>query len=141
MWNQIECFRIEEAINYPDKWVIKPVHENFHLDSTTGSFNLIMGRVLGLSYAQYLRFCRDICGAEIYGKNIKYPVAYFKRGATLNRLVGLLNSRANLILWERNHPDWQEHQEWLNKLDSMTKLAHTLAENPTKNGPAPSEEN
>lgn len=111
MVKKVECFKIDESPNYPGKWVIRPVHENFHLERTNGSFNLIAARLMNLSYAQYLRFCRDICGAEIYGKNTKYPIAYFKNTPVLGQLVRLLNNRANLVLWEREHPDWQAHAQ------------------------------
>lgn len=122
---QIKCFEIEESPYNPGKWMICPVHENFHLTSTSGSYNLICARLMNLSYAQYLRFCRDICGAEIIGKNTKYPVAYFSRGERLQALCRLLNSRANLVLWCREHPDWRQHQiqlaEWEAKHNVFNK--------------------
>ena len=107
--NRVECFRAEEAPHNPGKYFICPVHENFHLEHTKGSFNVIAARVMNLSYAQYLRFCRDLCKAEIVGKGSMYPIPYFKRGEMLNMLVRTLNTRANLILWEREHPDWEKH--------------------------------
>ena len=116
-----ECFRIEEAPTNPGKYMIRPVHENFLLKSTTGSFNIICARLMNLSYAQYLRFCRDLCGAMIVGKNHKYPVAYFDRGERTQALCRLLNSRANLILWNRDHPDWKKHAEELEKFKREIK--------------------
>lgn len=108
-----ECFKIEESPYNPGKFMIVPVHENFYLNYTEGSFNIICARLMNLSYAQYLRFCRDICGAQIVGKNLQYPVAYFERGDRVQALCRLLNSRANLILWNREHPDWEKHQQEL----------------------------
>ena len=32
---------------------------------------------------------------------------------TTNAFVRLLNSRMNLVVWEREHPDWREHQDYL----------------------------
>lgn len=127
MWKKIVCFTTEESPLYPGKWVIRPIHDNFHLEHTEGSFNLIMARLFNLSYAQYLRFCRDICGAEIYGKNKKYPVAYFQKTAVLDQLVRLLNNRANLVLWERENPDWEQHQVELlskQKLVNEARVPH-----------------
>ena len=106
---KVKCFIKDESASHPGKWIVRPVHENFHLGETTGSYNLICARLLGLSYAQYLRMCRDCFGAEIIGKGSKYPVAYFKRGEELESLIALLNMRANLVLWEREHPDFEEH--------------------------------
>ena len=110
---QKQCFKVEESPYNPGKYVITPIHENFCLKHTTGSYNIICARLMNLSYAQYLRFCRDLCGAEIVGKNAKYPIAYFPRGERVQALCRLLNSRANLVLWCQEHPDWREHQQEL----------------------------
>lgn len=118
---KVECFRLTESPYNPGKWLIEPIHENFLLKYTEGSYNIIAARLLNLSYAQYLRFCRDICGAEIIGKGHKYPMAYFKKDGRSSILVRLLNNRANLILWNRDHPDWYEHQEELLAQD-MTSI-------------------
>lgn len=106
---KVKCFIRDESASYPGKWMIRPVHENFHLDSTNGSFNVICARLMGLTYPQYLRMCRDCFGAEIIGKNSNYPVAYFKRSKELDALIDNLNARANMVLWEREHPDFEEH--------------------------------
>lgn len=116
MIDKVECFIIEESMSVPGKAVISPVHEKFYLNGISkegGSYNIICARLMGLSYAQYLRFCRDCLGAEITGKGHLYPVAHFPRGAVLYQFVKLLNNRANLILWERNNPDWEQHQTLL----------------------------
>lgn len=106
-------FTRDESAAHPGKWVIRPVHENFHLDSTTGSFNVICARLLSISYADYLRLCRDEFGAEIIGKNSSYPVAYFKRSKELDALIDLLNARAKAVLWMREHPDHTAHAEYV----------------------------
>jgi hypothetical protein len=106
---KIKCFYKEESASQPGKFVIRPAHENFHLNYAEGSYNLICARLFGISYPQFLRMCRDCFGAEIIGKNSMYPVAYFKRSKELDDLVEQLNSRANYILWERDHPNFEEH--------------------------------
>ena len=110
---KIKCFVREESPYYPGKYTIRPIHEAFHLDSTEGSFNLICARLFGIEYADYLRMCRDHFGAEIIGKGSMYPVAYFKFSKQLNDLIDGLNARANLVLWEREHPDFEEHSEYV----------------------------
>ena len=110
---KIKCFEREESASYPGKYIIRPIHDNFHLDYTEGSFNLICARLMGLSYADYLRMCRDCFGAEIIGKGSLYPVAYFKFSKQLNDLIDGLNARANIVLWEREHPDFEEHAEYV----------------------------
>ena len=110
---KVKCFEREESASYPGKYIIRPIHDNFHLDYTEGSFNLICARLFGLSYPQFLRMCRDCFGAEIIGKGSLYPVAYFKFSKQLNDLIDGLNARANLILWEREHPDFEEHADYV----------------------------
>lgn len=110
---KVKCFEREESASYPGKYIIRPIHDNFHLDYTEGSFNIICARLMGLSYADYLRMCRDCFGAEIIGKGSLYPVAYFKFSKQLNDLIDGLNARANIVLWEREHPDFEEHAEYV----------------------------
>lgn len=110
---KVKCFVKEESASHPGKWMIRPVYDNFYLDSTEGSFNLICARLMNLTYPQYLRMCRDCFGAEIIGKDSNYPVAYFKRSEELDGLIALLNMRANLVLWEREHPDFEEHAAYV----------------------------
>ena len=110
---KVKCFKREESASYPGKYIIRPIHESFHLDHTEGSFNLICARLFGIGYADYLRMCRDRFGAEIIGKGSNYPVAYFSLSQELLDLVEMLNSRAQFVLWEREHPDFEEHAAYV----------------------------
>lgn len=111
--NRVRCFVREESATQPGRYMIKPVHESFHLYNTEGSFNVVCARLFGLPYADYLRMCRDCFGAEIIGKGSQYPVAYFKFSKGLQDLLDQLNARANLVLWEREHPDFEEHAAYV----------------------------
>lgn len=106
---KIECFKFEESENIPNTVRIVPIHENFHLDSTNGSFNIIFARLMGLTYANYLRMCRDVLGAQIVGKNQLYPVAYFTRGSVADEFLKVLNNKANLVLADRRIKEYENH--------------------------------
>ena len=110
---KVKVFYRDESATQPGKYLIRADQDKFHLDSTEGSFNVICARLMGLTYAQYLRMCRDCFGAEIIGKGDTYPVAYFKPSQELQDLLDNLNVRANLVLWEREHPDFEEHAEYV----------------------------
>lgn len=110
---KIKVFYRDECPNQPGKYMIRADLDKFHLEYTEGSFNIIGARLMGLTYAQYLRMCRDCFGAEIIGKDSMYPVAYFKLSQGLNDLIDQLNARANFVLWEREHPDFEEHAEYV----------------------------
>ena len=92
-------FICEETPYYPGKYIVRPVHCNLPLTYTEGSYNLLAARLMNLGYADYLRMCRDLYGAEIIGKNTMYPIAYFS-GETdkAKELVKILNKRAECVL-------------------------------------------
>lgn len=110
---KVEYFTLEESPYRPGRYTIRINFDKLPHMTTTGSYNLLFARLMNLSYAQYLRMCRDLLCAEIVGKNSVYPVAYFVKNIHVVAFVRLLNSRMNLIMWEREHPDWREHQEFL----------------------------
>lgn len=107
-------FGYSESAFYPGKYTIDILdYEGLHLNHTTGSYNVFFARLLDMSYATWLRFCRDMFGAELVGKNSLYVVPYFKKDEKLVTLVSMLNSQANLVIWEREHPDFGEHIDYL----------------------------
>ena len=110
---KIKVFYRDESASYPGKYMIRADLEKFYLNYTEGSYNVIQARLMGLTYAQYLRMCRDCFGAEIIGKGSTYPVPYFKLSKELNDLIEQLNARANLVLWEREHPDFEQHVQYV----------------------------
>lgn len=110
---KIKIFYREEGPYYPGKYRIAINHDLFHCESTTGSFNILPARLSGLMYSDYLRMCRDCFGAEIIGKGSMYPVAYFKRSTELDALIEFLNVQASLVLWEREHPDFDSHADYV----------------------------
>lgn len=110
---KVEYFKLEESPYRPGKYTITIDFDKLPQMSTTGSYNILFARLMNLSYAQYLRFCRDMIGAELVGKGHIYPVAYFSKTINSVAFVRLLNTRMNLIVWEREHPDWREHQDYL----------------------------
>jgi hypothetical protein len=117
--NKVKIFYREESASYPGKYIIRVDLDKFHLNYTEGSYNVIGARLMGLTYAQYLRLCRDCFGAEIIGKDSTYPVAYFKLSDGLNNLLDQLNARANLVLWEREHPDFNKHIDYVKEKNPL----------------------
>ena len=95
MTNKI--FFLDESPYQPGKYTIRMNFDLLPSMTTSGSFNLLPARLLNLSYADYLRFCRDVYKAEIIGKNSMYPVAYFKNDAATGELIRTLNERISQI--------------------------------------------
>lgn len=121
-------FTLEESASQPGKYTIAIDFDKLGTMRTTGSFNLLFARLMNMEYARYLRFCRDVVGAEIVGKGRAYPVAYFRKTINTNVFIRLLNSRMNLVMWERNHPDWREHQEYLKQKEEARQQRMTNRE-------------
>ena len=117
---KIKIFYRDESASFPGKYVIRADHDAFHLNYTEGSFGIIGARLMGLTYADYLRMCRDIYGAEIVGKGSVYPYPVFKFSKELEDLINQLNARANLVLWEREHPDFEEHAAFVKEKNNRS---------------------
>ena len=108
-----KIFYRDESATQPGKYMIRVDLDKFHLNSTDGSFNIIGARLMGLTYAQYLRMCRDEFGAKIIGKGSMYPYPVFKLSQGLQDLIDQLNARASLVLWEREHPNFEKHANYV----------------------------
>lgn len=100
-------FYLDESPIYKNKYIIRMSHEQSVLlfpNGTNGSYAIFPARLLNLSYAQYLRYCRDKIGAELIGKNKRYVTPYFDNSPEAKQLVKLLNARMEFIVNERKYP-------------------------------------
>ena len=72
--------------------------DKVHIGPTSGSRNVFMARLMNLSWANFLRLCRDKYGAKLIGKQSIYVVPYFPIGETGGReLCKELNARMALV--------------------------------------------
>lgn len=83
------------------KFLLRPNYPLLPLKGTKGSYNLLASRLMNLSYADFLRMCRDLYGAEIVGKNSMYPIAYFPNSKIGQPLIDELNKRVKILLNKR----------------------------------------
>lgn len=98
----VRYFYKEASPYHIDRYTIKLDFDKFPKMTTEGSYNVLCARVMGLNYADYLRMCRDIYGAEVIGKDSLYPVPYFKNDEFMQLLLRILNKRMKLIMSVRN---------------------------------------
>lgn len=96
-------FYLEESITQPGKYLIKINFDQLPPMNTAGSYNVLPARLLGLPYAEYLRFCRDELHAEIIGKKNMYPVVYFSDKKWIIGLIQDLNTRMAIIEKEKEN--------------------------------------
>lgn len=73
-------------------------------NGTTGSYNLLPARLLGLSYPNYARFARDVLGAQVMGRGECYPRIYFRATSEVQQFLKLLNARMEMVMYDRSHP-------------------------------------
>lgn len=97
-------FSLEESF-IKNKFLLRVNCDNFPIrTSIKGSFNILPARLLGLTFANYIRFCRDVLGAEVFGKNSYYPTIYFPFTKEVNQFIKLLNTLAKNAIFENEHP-------------------------------------
>ena len=98
-------FYLEEAPYYANKYMIQMNHELFGFQNgTRGSYRVLPARLVNLSYAQFLRYCRDVLGAELVGKNQKYVLPYFEKTNEVRMFIKLLNARMEYVKREQESP-------------------------------------
>ena len=89
-----------EYTENPDgKFFITPIYEKFPEIIRNGSGMLYACRISGLSWPNWLRYCRQN-GATLYGKSHKYPVAYWDKPN--EDFLKALNKRATELMKKEN---------------------------------------
>ena len=96
-------FYIDESPSYTGKYLIRLNFTKLPAMYTKGSYNILIARMLGLTYAEFLRYCRDVYGAEIVGKGSYYPVPYFSKNSNVNSLIKLLNENVTKVLKQKEN--------------------------------------
>lgn len=100
-------FYFDENPYYPGKYGIYINHDliqRFFPNGTRGSYGVLCARLLNLSYADFLRYCRDRVGGELIGKNRKYVYPIFDKTDTARMLLKLLNTRMEYVISRCTHP-------------------------------------
>ena len=90
-------FDIEESNTFPNSFLLTPNFSTIGIHHIEGSAAIICARLMNLSYANYLRMCRDLLKAEIIGKGHKYPAIYFKDKTLLLKFVKMLDKRMEIV--------------------------------------------
>lgn len=117
-----KIFYIDESAINPGAYLIRTNIVKIPFVTLQGSLAILPARLMNLSYDNYLRFCRDILGADVRGKGNYYPIAYFKRDELLDAFIKLLNKRAEFILWENKNPNFKEHEQALKEFEEKENL-------------------
>lgn len=100
-----QWFTYREVSNDPlGKVIIVPKdYDDFPMNTRLGgSYSLAPARVLGLSYAEYLRMLRASFPEDVtlVGRDGNYPVAQWRKGKSLYTFIDLLNLKLTLTMSE-----------------------------------------
>ena len=107
-----EYFFLDESPVYKERYILRMNHNLFKFEGyTRGSYAVFPARVLNLSYADYLRYCRDRLGADLIGKRKRYVIAYFLKNDETKEFVKLLNKRMEYITNLVENPYTYKKQE------------------------------
>lgn len=94
-----EYFFLEESPYYEKKYTLRlKIDELPFPNGTSGSYGVLMARLLNLSYIDALRYVRDRLGADLMGKGHTYIVPYFENTPVVQQFVKLLNRRLQYTL-------------------------------------------
>ena len=98
-------FELDSSPIYPEKYVVRVNPEGFPFpNKITGSLGLLFPRLMNMDYITYLRYVRDVLGAEVHGKRSRYMSVYFDYTPDVKSFVKLLNARMNYVMNEQQYP-------------------------------------
>lgn len=76
--------------------------EKVPIGKCSSSLNILGARLLGLEYADYLRYCRDCYGAQLIRKNSYYVVPVYNNVNSPAPLINKLNLIVKEIMQKRD---------------------------------------
>ena len=100
-----QYFYLDTSPVYPEKYMVRINPEGFPFpNKMTGGLGVLCARLMNLNYITYLRYVRDVLGAEIHGKRSRYMAVYFDYTADVKSFLKLLNARMNYVMNEQQYP-------------------------------------
>lgn len=95
----MKYFKVIEA-PYRNGYYLISGTDNFYeyFKWTDSSYSVYQARIMGLTYASYLRMARDKFGAELRGKGHKYVSFHFQERKEAERLARILDKRLNYLI-------------------------------------------
>lgn len=95
----MKYFKVIDAPYDNGHYIISGTDEYYsYFKWTDGSYNVYHARIMGLTYASYLRMARDNFNAGLRGKGHKYPTAYFDNRKDAEKLAKVLDERLSYLI-------------------------------------------
>lgn len=99
--DNIKYFDIYESMNFPGRYMICLDVKLLPEAKTVASYQVLMARLMGLSYPDFCRYCRDALGARLSGKGAHYLSISFQKNEQTINFLNELNRRIGVIKGER----------------------------------------
>ena len=93
-----KIFYVDDIPNESGFYMIRVDYTQLPLYYIQSSLNVLPARILGASYANYLRLCRDKYNAILLGKNCYYTVPIYKSKDDAAALCKILNEKIKDIM-------------------------------------------
>lgn len=95
----MKYFKVIEAPYDNDHFIISGTDLYYnYFKYTDGSYSVFNARIMGLTYASYLRMARDNFNAKLRGKGHKYPSCYFDKKEDAEKLAKILDERLSYLI-------------------------------------------
>lgn len=79
-----------------DTYVISNNFDKLDMPMINTSYQLLQARLVGMTYKEYLDFCKYSLGAEVIKRpNQRWAFVHFKDTADVNRFIEVLNHNFN----------------------------------------------
>lgn len=95
-------FYLDDIPRYPTMKIIRVKHESWPDMRTEGSYAILPCRLMGLGYADYLRYCRDVLGAKVISNGGVYCLVLFEETEKASEFIKFLNKRADFVISKLN---------------------------------------
>lgn len=77
-----------------NSYIISNNFDQIPMPTIYTSYQLLQARLVGMTYAEFLEFCRDYLGAQVIKRiNMRYASVYFKNTPEVRKFVDILNQK------------------------------------------------
>ena len=90
----MKAFFLDECPWDLDTYVISNHFDEIWMPTMHTSYQLLQARLVGMTYKEYLEFCRDSLGAKVIKKpNQKWAFIHFKDTPDVRKFIDVLNQK------------------------------------------------
>lgn len=90
----MNAFFLDQVPWSDDEYIISNRFDEIEMPMIQTSYQLLQARLVGMTYMEFLEFCRDSLGAKVTRRpNQRWGSIYFKDTAEVRKFVEVLNKK------------------------------------------------